>query len=410
MPSANDLFQDMLVKRAVDLLAFDSRLAERVIRATRTSELSLAALLRERLEQIGVTGAEATARDVTRMQRVLKEVRDIRAAVFAGASEILIDELLQLALDEVAYIQSAFQSAVGISGVGLDAPTRARIRAVTFGTPFGQGSGSDVRTFNQWFGGLRTADTRRIEGAIQSGFIEGDTIEGIVRRVRGSRTLSGADGVTEITRRQTRTLVRTTVNRFSNSVREEVFATNPDVVMALKWTSTLDGRTSSICQRRDGKFTNAPGQEFPSKFQDRPRLQPPDARPPAHPNCRSVMVAVLDPDGIVGKRPFVRDVRTRREREVDFRKEARKRGVSIQQVRSEWARERVGRLPAETTYQQWLSRQSAKFQDEVLGPTRGKLFRHGGLTLDKFVDTTGRRLTLEQLRELHPKVFDTVGV
>ena len=113
---------------------------------------------------------------------------------------------------------------------------------------------------------------------------------------------------------------------------------------------------------------------------------------------------------MAGKRPFVTDTRGRTQREIDFRREARTSGRSIQEVRAEWARDRVGRLPAETTYQDWLSRQKASFQDEVLGPTRGKLFRGGGLTLDRFVANSGRRLTLDELKALHPKAFEVAGV
>lgn len=410
MATANDLFQDSLIQRAVDLLAFDSGLSSRVIRATQSSEKAIVALLREGLDEIGPGGAGATARQIRQLERLLEEIRVVRVEALRGASELVREELTQLVIDEVAFTQFAFFEAVGIAEAALDAPTRARVRAATFGTPFGQGPGSPVRTSSQWFRSLEQADISRIEGAIQAGFLEGDTIPGIVRRVRGSRLLEGVDGVTEITRRQARRLVRTTVNHFSNSVREEVFATNPDIAQVLKWVSTLDGRTSSICRARDGKVTSAPGQEFPSKFQNMPRLQPPDARPPAHPNCRSLMVAVLDPDGIVGERPFVTDTRQRKDREVDFRRQAREQGRPIKEIRARWARERVGRVPAETTYQEWLGRTPAKFQDEVLGTTRGKLFRQGGLTVDKFVDKTGRTFTLDELRATHASAFERAGV
>jgi hypothetical protein len=417
MATANDLFQDRLIRRAVDLLAFDSDLSARVIEALNTSERAVVAKIRESFDELlelagadRAPGMAATDAELRQLNAILAEISEVRRLSLAGSSLLVRETLTQLVIDEVAFTQAAFAESVAIEGVTLDPPTRARVRAITFGTPFGQGPGSPVRTSSQWFASLERRDIQRIQGAIQAGFIEGDTIGGIVRRVRGSRALGGVDGVTEITRRQVRRLVRTTVNHFSNTVREEMFAVNPDFMMALVWTSVLDGRTSSICQSRDGKFTNAPGQEFPPQFQNKKRLQPPDARPPAHPNCRSVMVAALDPDGIVGKRPFVMDTRTRPQREVDFRKTARREDKSIQQVRAEWARDRVGTVPAQTNYQDWLSRQSAKFQDEVLGPTRGKLFRGGGLTVDKFVDNTGRRLTLDDLREVNAGAFEQAGV
>ncbi len=61
----------------------------------------------------------------------------------------------------------------------------------------------------------------------------------------------------------------------------------------------------------------------------------------------------------------------------------------IRKERKEWGKVNVGQVPAKTTYQDFLSRQPATFQDEVLGKTKGKLFRKGGMSLDKFVDRNG---------------------
>lgn len=127
-------------------------------------------------------------------------------------------------------------------------------------------------------------------------------------------------------------------------------------------------------------------------------------------NCRSVMVAILDGEGLIGRRPSVVDVRTAARRELDFRKIARETGRPIQEVRAEWAREAVGQVPSETTYNQWLKRQKATFQDEVLGRTRGRLFRKGDLDVQQFVDRFGNELTLEQLRQTLPQAFELAGV
>ncbi len=50
------------------------------------------------------------------------------------------------------------------------------------------------------------------------------------------------------------------------------------------------------------------------------------------------------------------------------------------------------------------------FQDEVLGPTRGRLFRSGELDLKGFVDNSGQRLTLRNLYERDPGAFQRAGV
>lgn len=69
-----------------------------------------------------------------------------------------------------------------------------------------------------------------------------------------------------------------------------------------------------------------------------------------------------------------------------------------------------GSVDANMDYAQWLKRQSAEVQDEVLGPVRGKLYRQGGLTLEKFSTDRGEWLTIEQLRERDAKAFQRAGM
>jgi len=122
------------------------------------------------------------------------------------------------------------------------------------------------------------------------------------------------------------------------------------------------------------------------------------------------MVAIVSPEGVVGRRPFVVDTRTGRRREIDFRRMARQQGRPVSEVRREWARQRVGQVPAKMTYEEWLRRQDVEFQNEVLGPTRAKLFREGGLSMDDFVTNSGRRYSLQELRRRDAEAFRKAGV
>jgi hypothetical protein len=207
-----------------------------------------------------------------------------------------------------------------------------------------------------------------------------------VRTLRGTKAGQYKDGILSTSRRHAETIVRTAANHISNAARDQVWQANSDIVRGVRWTSTLDGRTSLTCQSRDGHVAPigdkplAPGEV---------RLSPPDARPPAHPNCRSVVVAVLDGLGIIGERPTVRDRRTPGRREVDFRRIAEEEGKTIQQVRSEWADANVGRAPAATNYEQWLRGQDPDFQDQVLGKSRAAMFREGA-SIGDFVTSTGQ--------------------
>jgi hypothetical protein len=63
-------------------------------------------------------------------------------------------------------------------------------------------------------------------------------------------------------------------------------------------------------------------------------------------------------------------------------------------------------LQARPTYNDWLKQQPASVQDDILGPTRGKLFREGGFTVDRFTDRSGQEYTLDQLRQRDQEAFD----
>jgi hypothetical protein len=67
-------------------------------------------------------------------------------------------------------------------------------------------------------------------------------------------------------------------------------------------------------------------------------------------------------------------------------------------------------VPAATSYQEWLKRQSKEFQEDVLGKTKARLFRDGKLPLDKFVNRLGDELTLAELAGMHSAAFKAAGL
>ena len=66
-------------------------------------------------------------------------------------------------------------------------------------------------------------------------------------------------------------------------------------------------------------------------------------------------------------------------------------------------------VPAKQTYYEWLKNQTPEFQDSVIGPTRGKLLRDGGLSATRFkelsLDKNFKPLTLKEMRDRDPLAF-----
>lgn len=186
---------------------------------------------------------------------------------------------------------------------------------------------------------------------IRDGIALGDTTPQISRKV------SELIGTTQ--RRQVDAVVRTAVNHASQVGRQALIERNADIVSAERWVSTLDGRTSLVCAGRDGK-------EYPVGV---------GPRPPAHYNCRSVIIPVIDPSFQLDQLGGTRAARNA-EGEIEF-------------------------ISARKTYGGWLKQQPTEVVDEVLGVERSRLFRSGKLSIDKFTDDTGRIYTLQQLEQIN---------
>jgi SPP1 gp7 family putative phage head morphogenesis protein len=191
-------------------------------------------------------------------------------------------------------------------------------------------------TIAQWFEAAKTGDLARIMSTTRHGVTQGRTDTQIIRSVIGTKAQDFINGILQATRNAIRRLARTVTTGVSGNARASVYGINTEV-KAERYTAVLDHRTSLICINLDGTIV---------KVGHGPR-------PPQHQNCRSFMVPVIT-------------------------------GVTDDMI----------------TYPDWLRKQPVKFQNEVLGPGRAKLWRQGKVSAGDFVDRSGKVLTIEQLRKL----------
>lgn len=126
----------------------------------------------------------------------------------------------------------------------------------------------------------------------------------------------------------------------------------------------------------------------------------------------------------MGERGYVTDTRTPRQQRIDFRADAKaavgpeawkelsvkERNSLIAAQRNDWQIKNIGRTPVKTTGAEWLKTTDKKFQDEYLGKKQAELFRSGELTLQKLVDNSGKRLSVNELYELYADEFKRAGI
>jgi SPP1 gp7 family putative phage head morphogenesis protein len=168
-------------------------------------------------------------------------------------------------------------------------------------------------------------------------------------------------------RRQAETLVRTAIAETVNAAALQSFR-DMEVVKALQQISTLDGKTSDICIAYSGLVWDSETLEpIGHELQF-------NGGPPRHFNCRSRLVPVL--------------------------KSFDELGIDATEVPLATRASMDGAVPGDITFDTFLRGKSKKFQDELLGPGRARLWRKGKITLTQLVDFRGNPLTLDELEAL----------
>jgi SPP1 gp7 family putative phage head morphogenesis protein len=316
--------------------------------------------LREVLTRWDLTGFQRE-----RVAAMLAEIEALLAGVFDAHRAQLQGDLFAVADYQAGFEGHSLQQAV--HGFTPNIPGAFQLRAAVLADPLsvrGVGGGKLLEPFlKDW----ARSEIEAVSGTIRRGFAEGQTTAQVIQAIRGTRAARYADGLLAVTERHAEAVVRTSVQHVASVARMETWKANADLVTGYRWVSTLDSRTTEICQSLDGRVFKL-GQ---------------GPTPPAHINCRSTTAAELDPA-------------------FDFLKAGAERASAD------------GPVPASETYYDWLKGQPTAFQDAVLGPSRGALFRDGGLSAERFgalqLDRNFQPMTLAEMKDLEPLAFKRAGL
>lgn len=391
--TSNEALLDALIRHQTYLLRYSSFVRNRIWAILDRSEEALAELVRKRLQgTVGLT----TPREVERLTALLAAIDGMRSEAWTNAGAWLEEQMVSLSYQEPMSMQGMI-STVSPVLVETVLPAPRLLKAIAVSRPF------EGLLLKQWVANLQADDVRRIHAAIQIGMVAGEGSDAIARRVVGTNLLKGTDGVTEMTRRQVQAISRTAVQHVANNARDAFLQENADIMLAEQFVATLDSRTTPVCRANDGK-------QFPVGK---------GPRPPLHIACRSLRVAAMDGE-MLWNRPAKASTTKQLLREFAEENKLGKLGSRDDLPRGmkgkydAFARKRVrqltGQVPASTSYQIWLKQQSKAFQEDTLGITKAKLFRDGGLTLDKFVAADGTELTLGQLAAKNAAAFRAAGL
>lgn len=359
---------------AVDLLRYSNTAVRRIIGVLNQVDADLVSQLAAALAVIEPEDATENF-GVQRLEQQLASVRALNTAAYARLEQDTANEMHALTSYEGGFHYGLFDSVLPekvVSQIGIVPINAELVYAAAMARPF------MGRLLNEWAGALDANRMRRIRDAVRLGFIERQTVDQIVRRIRGTRSEAYSDGIMNIDRRDAETIVRTALGHTAAYARDQFYKGNLGLVKKLKWVAVLDPSTSHYCFERDGKLYDAEthnpiGHRLP--WGGGPGV--------IHHNCRSVSVPIT--------------------------KSWRELGAGIEM--DEGTRASMdGQVPADMDYATWLKQQSVERQEQVLGVTRAKLFRSGALALSKFANERGKWLTLEELRQRNAAAFRKVGI
>jgi SPP1 gp7 family putative phage head morphogenesis protein len=377
MANLSDRIESKFIAYAVDLSRLEEETAQRVLYFLKLLEKELAQDIEEGL---------GTAYSQAKLAVLKKQIKETIQTAYNGAENALLEQVNQLPAIESKFILNTVNSAIG-ADLMTTALTPGQLKGLTDKTLI-MGAPSAV-----WWADQPKKLQSKFMVEMQLGIARGEPINLLTQRVRGKvvrtrtgyKTKSGKQrflvdfkgGIMDLQTRDAKALIRTSIQTLSNSIRNQTFKANADVIKGQAWLSTLDMRTTPICQALDGLEWDLKGEGIGHSE--------PFSPPPAHWNCRSCLVPILKSWKELS-----------RSKSPDLKKKLEK----LEKRLPESTRASVGgQISSRVNYTEWFDGQPHEVQLEILGPTKLKFYEEGHLSFRQMIDQIGNPLTIPELQQ-----------
>ncbi|MCT8543936.1 minor capsid protein [Glaesserella parasuis] len=339
--SLNSRIAYALTDRKILHFRYDAHLRQQVMK-------QLSKTQRELLNRLAAAGVDALPKK--QLDTLLKELKQEVAKVYQEMTAYTQDELSGFFAAETQHIHQLYNDEVGFDFFNPVPEYKRKANktaTIIAGSPL-----------EDWWAKQGNDFAFKFEGIIRQGLLDGQ---------QTSQMISDVKHLMNTSRRHAETLVITAVAKVADNAHQALRDENLDILAGEKHLSTLDARTSTVCQLRDGLMWDLDKKPIDHDV--------PYQRPPLHPRCRSILQLVT--------------------------KSWKELGIDAEEMPSSTRASQDGPVSEQINYENWLKSKSPGQQDQVLGKGKAGLWRRGVITFADMLDQSGRPLTLKDLYLTH---------
>ncbi|SUT93214.1 translation initiation factor IF-2 [[Actinobacillus] rossii] len=264
--SLNSRIAYALTDRKILHFRYDAHLRQQVMK-------QLSKTQRELLNRLAAAGVDALPKK--QLDTLLKELKQEVAKVYQEMTAYTQDELSGFFTAETQHIHQLYNDEVGFDFFNQVPEYKQKANktaTIIAGSPLAD-----------WWAKQGNDFAFKFEGIIRQGLLDGQQTSQIITDVKHLMNTS---------RRHAETLVITAVAKVADKAHQALRDENLDILAGEKHLSTLDTRTSTVCQLRDGLMWDLDKKPIDHDV--------PYQRPPLHPRCLSGDSLVLSRNLISG--------------------------------------------------------------------------------------------------------------
>lgn len=348
--------------------------------------------------------ADGNIRTPYQLKRIVEAVEK---AIIANSNWNQLSEQL----DDLAFYEAGFAAEfiTASTAVAVKAPTKKQVNDYMQTAMMSLTSGDrvNVGVWGEFVAANTQSRANQINAIIKRGYMRKETPQQMTRQIR--QAFNG------ILLRESETLTRTGFQFYANQARAAMAEANPSTQMDVVFSAVFDNRTTLGCRSLNGTRW--------------PKGSPEIVEVPRHYNCRSSHLYLPRAETLSGTRAAIggqegedaqEAYQTRKDRIANAqRRRATEENppsnlTKASQVKYRGRKDsdifKAGQIRAGTTQDAWMKSQPAWFQNDSLGPTRARLLRSGEYDFNDFVDVSGRKLTINELKARDSELFKRLGL